>query len=443
MTQHADRRDFIKYSSLAGASILVPSHAGIARGYVCNGKLNVGMIGAGGKGRRDARGVEGENLVALCDVDDSRAAGSYKRYPKARRYSDYRVMMDKEKLDAVVISAPDHSHAPAAVIAMQKGLHVYCQKPLTHTVEEARVLKALAAKHKVSTSMGNQGTGMDGLRQAVEIVRAGAIGEVRELHVWTNRPGGYWKQGLKRDDKIDVIPATMRWDLFLGPAPYRPYQKKYAPFSWRGFWDYGTGALGDMGCHLLNMPFMALGLGAPSWVEAESAGGTDDSAPLWSQVVYQFPQRGNLPPVKFTWYDGGKKPPVELVPGASKLAGGGSIMVGSKGVMYSADDYGRSFQLLPKERFRDYKPPAPTLPRARGGTGDKIYNEWIDDCKGGPRCMANFDYAADLTETVLLGNVAIRAAEKIHWDSVNLRATNCPKAEEFIRKEYSWGFGIS
>jgi predicted dehydrogenase len=440
MTHPTDRRSFLKYSSLAGASIMVPSHAGIVRSYANNEKLNVGIIGAGGKGRRDADGVASENIVALCDVDDRRAAGTYKKYPGAKRYSDYRVMMDREKLDAVVISTPDHSHAPAASIAIQKGLHVYCQKPLTHTVEEARLLKTLAAKHKVSTSMGNQGTGMDGFRQAVEVVRSGAIGDVTELYVWTNRP--VWKQGVKRDNKIEAIPAGMRWDLFLGPAPYRPYQSKYTPFNWRGFWDFGTGALGDMGCHILNMPFMALDLGSPSWVEAESEGMTDDSGPVSSTVVYQFPQRGKKPPVRFTWSDGGKKPSVDLVPGAKKLANGGSIMVGTKGVMYSTDDYGQYFQLLPKEKFQDYKPPTPSLQRARGGAGDKIYNEWIDDCKGGPRCLANFDYAADLTETVLLGNVAIRAAEKINWDSVNLRATNCPKAEEFIRKEYSWGFGI-
>ena len=231
---HADRRDFLKLSAFAGSSILLPADALAARTYTRNNKLNVAVIGAGGKGKTDARGVAGENLVALCDVDDRRAAGTYKRYPKAHRYRDYRVMLEKEKLDAVVISTPDHTHAPAAVMAMQLGLHVYCQKPLTHTVEEARVLRDLARKTGVATSMGNQGTAFDGLRRSVELVRSGVLGAVKEVHVWTDRPGGYWTQGLTRDDTIEKIPATMRWDLWLGPAPYRSYHSRYAPFVWRG-----------------------------------------------------------------------------------------------------------------------------------------------------------------------------------------------------------------
>ena len=253
-----DRRDFLKLSALGGSALILPAHRPIGN-YRANNKLDIGVIGAGGKGHVDTVGVASENIVALCDVDDRRAAATYKKFPNAKRYRDFRVMLEKQKLDAVVISTPDHTHAPAAVMAMNLGKHIYVQKPLTHTVEEARVLTELARKTGVATSMGNQGTGMGGLREAVEVVRAGAIGKVREVHVWTNRP--IWPQGMARNKAIEAIPATLRWDLWLGPAPHRPYNGDYAPFKWRGFWDFGTGALGDMACHILNMPYMALGAG--------------------------------------------------------------------------------------------------------------------------------------------------------------------------------------
>ena len=447
MMKPNNRRDFLKLSALAGTSFMVPAYSSVVRTYSRNGKLNVAVIGAGGKGSRDARGVAGENIVALCDVDEKQAAGSFKRYPEARRYHDYRVMLEKEKLDAVVIATPDHTHAPAAVMAMDLGLHVFCQKPLTHTIEEARVLTELARKKGVVTTMGNQGTGMDGFRTALEVVRSGVLGAVKEIHVWTNRP--VWPQGMPRNPKIEAIPATMRWDLWLGSAPHRPYNRSYAPFNWRGFWDFGTGALGDMACHILNMPYMGLQLGAPTSVEAECGGLNDETAPNWSVIRYEFPARGALPPVKFTWYDGkrdGKpmKPSLSLAPGLKKLGKGGSIIVGEKGSMYSDDDYGRRYTLLPAEEFVEFKLPAPSLPRARGPQeGDRVYNEFIDACKGGPRCLGNFDYAGPLTETVLLGNVALRTGEKIHWDSAGMRATNCDKAEQYIKKDYSYGFGIS
>jgi predicted dehydrogenase len=442
-----DRREFLKLSALAGSSLVLPAFSPLSVcTYARNGKLDIGIIGAGGKGYDDALGVAGESIVALCDVDEERAGPAFKKFPDAKRYHDFRVMLSKEKLDAVVISTPDHSHAPAAVMAMEMGLGVYCQKPLTHTIEEARVLTQLARRKKVATSMGNQGTGMDGLREGVEVVRSGAIGDVREIHVWTNRP--IWRQGMPRNPKIAAIPATLRWDLWLGAAPHRPYNADYAPFKWRGFWDFGTGALGDMACHILNLPYMALELGAPVSVEGESSGCNDESAPHWSTIIYEFPARGALPPVKFTWYDGKKdgkpnRPSPDLVPGlVGGLGSGGSIMIGAKGVMHSKDDYGSIYKLYPEDRFVDFKPPTPSLPRAPGEKQTKIYQEWIANCKGGPACLANFDYAGPMTETVLLGNVAIRTGEKLQWDAAKMRATNCTAAERYLRKDYTWGFGI-
>ncbi len=442
MPDSNDRREFLKLSALAGTSLLFPScSSGAVRRYSANDKLNVGVIGVGGKGSSDTRGVAGENLVAFCDVDDERAAGTYERYPAVPRYRDYRVMLERENLDAVVISTPDHSHAPAAVMSMELGLHVYCQKPLTHTVEEARVLRELADRQGVATAMGNQGGAMDGFRTGVEVIRSGAIGAVREVHVWTNRP--IWPQGMERSSEIEVIPETMRWDLWLGPAPHRPYNASYAPFNWRGFWDFGTGALGDMACHLWNLPYMALELGAPTSVVAESSGNTREAAPNSSIVRYQFPARGDLPPVELTWYDGDELPSLDLVPGVERLRAGGSILVGDRGVLYSGDDYGRRYQLLPADQFVDFQAPEPFLPRVRGeNQGQKTYDEWIDDCKGGPRGLARFDYAGPLSEAILLGNAAIRSGEKIDWDVANLRAMNSTAGESFLRKSYRRGYHI-
>ena len=442
MPDSNDRRDFLKLSALAGTWLLLPGCSSTtARRYSANEKLNVGVIGVGGKGSSDTVGVAGENLVALCDVDDQRAAGTYKRFPAVPKYHDYRVMLERENLDAVVISTPDHSHAPAAVMAMELGLHVYCQKPLTHTVEEARVLRELAARQGVATAMGNQGGAMDGFRTGVEVIRSGAIGTVREVHVWTNRP--IWPQGMERSPEIAAIPDTMRWDLWLGPAPHRPYNGSYAPFNWRGFWDFGTGALGDMACHLWNLPYMALELGMPTSVVAKRvSGNTDEAAPNSSIVEYQFPARGDQPPVKWTWYDGGELPSLDLVPGVEKLRGGGSIVVGDRGVLYSGDDYGRRYRLLPEDRYVDFQEPAPFLPRVRGDNdGQKTYNEWIDDCKGGAKGLARFDYAGPLTEAILLGNVAVRTGEKIEWNDANLK-TNSIAGDELLRKSYRWGYHI-
>lgn len=433
------RRDFVRACALAGTSLLVGACAsakprrGPAR--AAGHKLNIAVIGCGGKGYTDMQAVASENVVALCDVDDERAAAAFNEQPDARKYVDYRVMLDRERdLDAVVISTPDHVHAVAAIAAMQRGLHVFCQKPLTRTVEEARLLATTAQRTGVVTSMGNQGTAMDGLRRGVEIVRAGVLGAVREVHVWTDRP--IWPQGIARPTGVEAIPKTLRWDLWLGPAPYRPFHSGYAPFAWRGWWDFGTGALGDMACHTMNLPWLALELTAPTAVEAQSSGCNEETAPEWSIIRYDFPARGALPPVRLTWWDGKKKPPAELS-GGREFASGGCLLIGERGSLYSPDDYGAKWELWPGDLADTLAAIPQTLPRSPG-----IHAEWLRACKGGPAPMADFAYAGPFTEAVLLGNVALRVGERIEWDAPALRARNCSRADAFLRGSYAWGYDL-
>ena len=455
------RREFFQYGvgAWAGLGLAGPSphqleaESRYLRESRAAGRLNVGVIGCGGKGFSDGKAMRRENVVAICDVDWKRGAGLVKEFPKARRYSDFRVMLEREKyLDAVTVSTPDHTHAVAALAAMQRGLHVFCQKPLTHSVEEARILRMAARKHGVVTQMGNQGTAMEGVRRAAELVRDGVIGKVKEAHVWTNRPGNWWPQGIHRPKGVIAIPEHFRWDLWLGPRAHRPYQKGYHPFAWRGFWDFGTGAIGDMACHTMNMAYMALELDAPDWVEAEQEGVTEESGPKWSMIRFGFPARGKKPPLHLTWYDGGKLPPIDLIPEEArqprkskdgkerpfKLAGSGSLLIGDKGVLYSPNDYGARFFIYPEERTREYDAPEPTLPRSPG-----IHKEWLLACKGaGPTPMSNFDYAGRFTETALLGNVAVRAGEKVEWDQGRMRSRNSERANRFVRDEYAFGYSM-
>ena len=436
------RRRFLQSAALAGVGYwsLGASSAWGASRWV-NEKLAIGVIGAGGKGYSDMMGVaRTETIVAICDVDRRRADRAVKARPKAKYYYDFRKMLEKEKLDAVTISTPDHMHAPAATMAMELGLHVYVQKPLTHNVYEARQLLLLARKKKVATIMGNQGTSMDGFRRGVEVIRSGVLGKVKSVHVWTNRPGRFWKQGLRRPDRSDPVPEYLKWNLWLGVAPERPYVKGlYHPFNWRGWWDFGTGALGDMACHTMNLVYMGLQLGAPDWVEAQSDGGTEESPPLWSTITYHFPDDGKRGEVKLVWYDGEKdgKPnmPSQSVAPGVPIPRTGSMIVGTEGVLVSANDYGASYKLYPEAKFAGYKAPEPTLPRAPGH-----YEEWLIACKGGPQALGSFEYACPLTETVLLGNVAVRSGKRIHWDSKNLRVTNVPEANQYVRRTYRKGW---
>jgi predicted dehydrogenase len=322
---------------------------------------------------------------------------------------------------------------------MNRGKHVYCEKPLTHDVWEARQMRLVAAKNRVATQMGNQGTSNNNLRTAVEIIRAGALGDVREVHVWTNRP--IWPQGMQQRPKGQEVPQGVHWDLWLGTAPTRPYNEAYMPFSWRGWWDFGTGALGDMACHTMNLPYMALQLGQPTSLIAEVRGRMSQESPPHREggctITYEFPARGKLPAVRMKWYEGDNNlPPRELFHG-QRVVNSGCLVVGARGVLYSPSDYGGSYRLLPEATFKGYEPPKPTLPRSPGH-----HAEWVRACKGGPAAMSNFDYAGPFTEVVLLGNVAIRVGKRIAWDSEHLRARDLPAADPFIRREYRKGWTL-
>ena len=462
MPLQSNRRSFIKKGTLAGAGLWLAASPSYAPARSANDKMNVACIGVGGMGKGDCEDTAelGCNIVAVCDVDDERAKGMYEKFPKATRFRDFRKMLDKmhKEIDAVTISTPDHTHAVATMAAMKLGKHVYTQKPLTHDVYEARVLTDAAKRYPVVTQMGNQGTASAGLREAVEVIQSGAIGPVREVHVWTNRP--VWPQGAGAILKHKAVgaaitgrgkPAKMRstldWDLWLGTAPVRPYDPIYLPFNWRGWWDYGTGALGDMACHTANMPFMACKLGYPTSIEAESSEYNDQTFPMWAVINYDFPERDGMPPLKLTWYEGGADKPSwvnrklrELAYGR-EIPGSGSLVIGDKGTLFSPNDNGGDYVLLPEKDFEGYKPPSPSLPRA---PRNNHRCEWITACRENKpeMCMSNFGYAGPLTEALLLGNVAMRTRKRIEWDGENMRITNAPEANRFLRREYRKGWEL-
>lgn len=434
-----------------------------------NSKLNIGVVGAMGKGQSDTDHCASENIVALCDVDSARCAPQLKKYPGAKFYQDWRVMLEKEKtLDAVIIATPDHTHAVVAAQAMRMGKHIYCQKPLVQTVSEARLLRKLAKDNGIITQMGNQGSAEDGLRRAVEVIQAGLLGQVREVHVWSNRP--VWPQGMDRPAGSDIVPAELDWDLWLGPAQFRPYKKDvYHNFKWRGWQDFGTGALGDMACHTANMPFRALKLGYPSEIEAWTSGINQETYPLKSRIRFLFPAREGLAPVNFHWYDGGDPKPgnpfvhdgnnkpakevtadIEAMMG--EVPGSGCLLIGDKGKLFSPDDYGAKFFIrlngekeLSNGAAHDAVKAIPqTIARnAFQGNGDYRHHlEWIAGCKGGPVPYSNFDIAAYLTEIILLGCVAMRVGKKLEWDGPNMRATNAPEAMQFVKRNNRKGWAI-
>jgi predicted dehydrogenase len=426
------RREFLKQTLTAGMGLLFLK-SGFGKGQSPNDKLNIAIIGTGGRGWDNLMAVSSEHIVALCDVDLERLAPAAQAFPKAALYVDYRRMLERQRnIDAVVISTPDHHHALPALIALQLGKHVYCEKPLVHSVWEARAVREAARRAKVATQMGNQAHASDNLRRAVEIVRSGVIGAIREVHCWTDRP--IWPQGIDRPTETPPIPSTLFWDLWLGPAPARPYHPAYHPFAWRGWWDFGTGALGDMGCHIIDTAYWALELGLPVSVEAEGEPRHPETGPKWSIVQYEFPARKGMPPVRLIWYDGGRKPRNELVEG-KPLAPNGTLFVGEKGVIYfpHAD---RCF-LFPQAKFADFQPPAPSIPRSPAGH----HAEWIQACKTGSPTFSHFEYAATLTEAVLLGNVAFRVGQKIFYDAQQGRVTNVPEAERYVRPPYRKGWG--
>ena len=437
MKANLSRRRFLGTSAAVAGPLILPSGSLFGRKISPNEKLNIGVIGAGGKGAADSEGVMSENIVALCDVDEGTLRDRKGRFPKAQTFSDYRVMLEKigDKLDAVTVSTPDHHHFAASMLAMQLGLHVYVQKPLAHTVWQAREMLKLSRAKKVITQMGNQGHSYSSTRKLVEVVRAGIIGEVKEVHVWTDRP--VWPQGMDRPKGSKPVPENLDWDLWLGPAPERPYHDGYHPFKWRGFWDFGTGALGDMGCHNMDAAFWALDLGAPTSVVADVSGVNKDTAPKWSVIRYEFPARGEKPPVSLTWYDGGKQPSPDII-GEKSLPKNGSLIVGSKATIAFQEWNPNGFRVLAKGKEVTYEDPDPIFPRV----GDNPYKEWINACKGGSLCLSNFEYSVPLTEMVLLGNVALRAGRKIDWDAENLKAKGHPEADQLIRSNPRKGWTV-
>jgi hypothetical protein len=487
-----NRRNFLKTATLASGAVIfgVPT---LLRAQNLNSKLNIAVIGAGGKGASDADCCSSENIVALCDVDTVNSAKTVEKFPQAKFYRDFRVMFDEmgKSIDAVDIATPDHFHAIAGSHALRLGKHVYGQKPLAQTVHEARYLGKLAKETGLVTQMGNQGSAADGLRRAVECIQAGIIGQVREVHIWSNRP--IWPQGMGRPPGADPVPESLDWNIWIGPAQMRPFVKKvYQPFNWRGWLDFGTGALGDMACHTVNMTFRALRLGYPTEIDATPTGVmNNESYPIGSKIRFQFPARKTeVPaahdtffhrhdtieqaPVTLWWYDGGKpsadpkargghdgssKPPVELTKDIEEMLGeipgSGALLIGDKGTVFSPDDYGENFfvKLKDEKKFTHYKKSPvvaavpETIPRNpfKGDNDLRQHQEWIAAIKANKPedCYSRFAVGAKLTEIMLLGCVSLRTGKKIEWDGPNMRATNCPEAAQFVTRTNRDGWTLA
>jgi predicted dehydrogenase len=454
------RRGFLGTGAAGlGYFFTAPAYSAARAGRRPNETLRFAGIGVGGKGDSDIdqAGNLGD-VVALCDIDESMLKPKMEKWPHAKAFYDFRKLLDQmeKAIDAVVVSTPDHSHALPALTAIRMGKHVYCQKPLTRTVFESRMLKEAARKHGVCTQMGNQGTTESVLRRGVELIQEGVIGPVSEVHVWTNRP--IWPQSPEvtaRPDRSDVWPASIHWDEFIGGAPLRPYVTEvYHPFNWRGWRDYGTGAIGDMACHTANLPFMALRLGHPTAISAESGEVNPETYTAWARVKIEFPARGEMPPCTLVWYEGKKDgelvlPERDLLarvlrPG-EELSESGCIMVGGKGILFSPNDYGGDFRLLPEAEFQGVNVKTPEhLPiNAQGDQGQK--NEWVEAIKAGKPQLAlsNFDYASLLTEAFLLGNVAILTGKRLDWDGPGMKVTNYADANAFIQTEYRRGWEVT
>ena len=449
MLRNVLRRQFVKTTAALGIGYWIVDRAA-AESKSPNERVAfacIGLTGKGGSDSNDARRLG--DVVAVCDVDARHLAAAPKRFPKARQFSDFRKLLDEmhKSIDAVTVSTPDHIHALAAAMAMRRGKHCFVQKPLTHSFHEARVLAQLARDNKVATQMGNQGTAESNLRRAAALIRAGMLGQVGEVHIWTNRP--IWPQGLDRPAPVPP-PVELNWDLWLGPAPQRPFSKLsskdvrynrdsiYHPFSWRGWWDFGTGALGDIACHAMNMPFRALDLRNPATVQAETSGHNRDSFPAWSIITYEFAATAARPAVKLAWYDGNNRPKEELFEGIEGR-GGGCLVIGEKGKMLFGGGAPEGFRLS-----KDLERPKVTFPVSPGH-----FDEFVLAIRGGEPTLSNFpEYAGPLTETVLVGNLAVWAANspgtgpKLEWDGINQRVTNHDGLEGLIRREYRKGYEL-
>lgn len=451
------RREFLAAGTVLGSSVMVVPRAvlGGKNHTAPSDKLNIAGIGVGGMGKENLKACKAENIVALCDVDQDYAAEVYETYPDAAVYTDYRVMLEKQKdIDAVIIATPDHTHAVIALAAIQLGKHVYLQKPMTHSVHEARVITEAAREYNVMTQMGNQGRSGAGTRLIQEWIEDGAIGKVNKVHTWTNRP--VWPQGIAVGRPTDTpdVPGTLNWDLWLGPAAYRPYHPTYLPASWRAWWDFGTGSLGDLGCHVLDPVFSALDLNYPSSVEAcistywhefwEQTEPKHENYPRSSIVRYQFPARSDRPAVKLSWYDGGMMPPRPDDLEQGRRMGdedGGVIFIGDKGKLMCGC-YGKNPRLIPETKMQEYNTPVPSLRRVpEGMTGHE--RDWVRSCKDGKPAASHFDYAGPLSEMVLMGNLAVRFPNKqLLWDGEKMQVTNDKAANDYVKRDYREGWTL-
>ena len=438
MNQQTNRRNFLKRSTLSGTGFCVVGSRVLAQGQSPNEKLNIGVVGVSGRGGSNLRALAGENIVALCDVDDRKLATAAGRFPKAKTHHDWRKMLDQKDLDAVVCSTTEHTHAPISVGALRRGLHVYCEKPIAHTAEEAQLIRQeyLKVQGKVATQQGTQIHAGSNYRRVVELIRAGAIGTVREAHTWCNRaPLG----PHSRPEETPVVPPHLNWDLWLGPAPQRPYHPTYFAGGclwWDKWWDFGSGTIGGMGPHIIDLPCWALDLGIATTVEADSnpKGGYPETYPESLKVRWEYPASGDRAPVTLYWYDGPGKPascPEAHLDPWQKL---GILFVGDKGQLLS--NYGKHV-LLPEKQYQDYQRPESTIPASIGH-----HREWIVGAKTGQQTSCNFDYAGKMTENIMAGIVSCRVKQKLEWDSENLRASNCPDADQFISKQYREGWGL-
>ena len=442
------RRRFLQSSLAAAAGIVILKDSRSVRAYQANEKLHIAVIGACGQGESNTGQVAGENLVALCDVDQRRADEAYKKFPRAKRYVDFRKMLDElhGQIDAVVVSTPDHTHAVAAVAAMKLGKHVYCEKPLTRTVHESRVMRQTAIQQKVVTQMGNQGSATEDLRRGVELAWAGTMGELREAHIWLANGDG----PQERPKDQPPVPPGLDWDLWLGPAPYRPYQPAYVPASWRAWRAFGNGGGGDMGCHTSNMAFRALRLdllwnadpavtpAAPATirVEAEASEIHPETYPRRLIAKFDFPARGNLPPVKLTWYNGGPKPSKDVLLGHI-MTEWGCLVKGSQGTLFTSCPWNTRLELLPKEKFQGFQGPASTIPRSPGH-----HAEWIRACKGGPKPFSGFEIGGPMTEMVQLVHVASLAGGPIEYDPRSGVIVNSAQANQLLHRPYRPGWTL-
>jgi len=431
-----DRRTFVLGSAAAGLAVPWLGTAR-ARSLGANEQVNLAHVGVGGKGWSDMLETSvGQNVVAICDVDRRNLAAAAEKFPKAKQYTDWRELFDQSDIDAVTISTPDHMHAPVTMTAISLGKHVYTQKPLTHDVYESRQLTLAAADKGIVSQMGIQHHSSARLKTAVQVIRDGVIGKVSEVHTWTDRPGSFWKQGLSRPTTGHDVPSHVEWDLWLGTAPQRPYvDGLYHPFHWRGWWDFGTGALGDMGCHILDPVVNALELGPPKNVSAEGPEPDADSGPLWCVVTFEFPGTAHTTDdVKVIWYEAGKQPPKELFKAPDDWAGSqnGVLFVGSKGNLFVG--FPENPELFPKGDFADYR-----LPEM---TEENHYTQWTAAIRGEGKTTCPFAYSGPLTETVLLGNVAYRSGSTVVWDSAAMEAVDNPAAQALVRRTYRDGWGV-